>query len=65
LHAIADKSFEVIFVTAYDQYGIQAIKYAALDYLLKPIDIDTKSRSKTLCQKENRAVRVPVTAIDQ
>jgi two-component system LytT family response regulator len=40
LHAIADKSFEVIFVTAYDQYGIQAIKYAALDYLLKPIDID-------------------------
>jgi two-component system LytT family response regulator len=40
LQAMPDKLFEVIFVTAYDQYGIQAIKYAALDYLLKPIDID-------------------------
>jgi two-component system LytT family response regulator len=33
-------NFEIIFVTAYDQYGIQAVKFAALDYLLKPIDID-------------------------
>jgi two-component system, LytTR family, response regulator len=31
-------AFEIIFVTAYDQYGIQAIKFAALDYLLKPVN---------------------------
>jgi len=37
LDRITDKSFEVIFVTAFDQYGIQAIKFAALDYLLKPV----------------------------
>ena len=40
LKLVNNKLFEVIFVTAYDQYGIQAVKFAALDYLLKPVDID-------------------------
>lgn len=40
LKLLPKRNFEVIFVTAYDQYGIPAVKFAALDYLLKPIDIE-------------------------
>lgn len=33
-------TFEVIFVSAYDKYAIKAIRFSALDFLLKPIDVD-------------------------
>lgn len=39
LKSLSNYSFEVIFVTAYDQYGIKAVKFAAIDYLLKPINV--------------------------
>lgn len=32
--------FEIIFVTAYDNYAVKAFELAALDYLLKPIDVE-------------------------
>lgn len=38
LEQFTEMSFAIIFTTSYDQYAIKAIRFSALDYLLKPID---------------------------
>jgi two-component system LytT family response regulator len=38
LELIAPVNFRIIFTTSYDQYAIKAIRFSALDYLLKPVD---------------------------
>ncbi len=48
--------FEVIFTTAYKQYAIDAIKFAALDYLLKPINyIDLRDVLTRLEKKQSKS----------
>lgn len=42
--------FKVIFVTAHDQYALRAIKFNALDYLLKPVSIDELIRAVKKCK---------------
>ncbi len=40
LREVGNINFEVIFTTAYDRFAVQAFKFSALDYLLKPVDKD-------------------------
>lgn len=39
LEQLSNRNFELIFVTAYDHYAIRAIRFSAIDYLLKPVNV--------------------------
>ena len=54
LEALKSFDFDVIFTTAYDNYGIQAVKFSALDYLLKPV------RNKELVEAIERHLKKSV-----
>ena len=59
LTAIKNIDFEVIFTTAYSEYALKAIKFSAIDYLLKPIDIeDLQSAVAKIEKKQDQ----PITA---
>jgi two-component system, LytTR family, response regulator len=64
LQHLTYKEFSLIFVTAYDHYAITAIRYSALDYLVKPVDIEelkeavAKAESNRLNQSGNLQVQL-------
>ena len=45
LERLGDIDFEIIFTTAYSEFALPAFKYSAIDYLLKPIDVNDLKRA--------------------
>lgn len=60
LQQLSFKSFALIFVTAYDHYAIKAIRYSALDYLVKPVEVEelTAAVAKALINRNNQSSRL-------
>jgi len=52
-------NFEIIFTTAYEKYAVQAFRFSALDYLLKPVD---EHELKTAVNKLNQLISKTDTA---
>jgi two-component system LytT family response regulator len=58
LELLKEHPFEVIFVTAYDQYAIKAIRYSALDYLLKPVIPEDLVRAVEKAENRKQTARL-------
>lgn len=64
LQKIGECPFQVVFITAYDQYALEAFKFSAIDYLLKPIDPDdlvsSVNKVKEVINRKNDQVKFQV-----
>ena len=57
LEKLPEINFEIIFTTSYDQYAIKAIRFSALDYLLKPVEREELQRA---VQKVSQRLQFPL-----
>lgn len=63
LKKFAHVPFELIFVTSFDQYAIAAIKFSALDYLLKPVEVEdlkkaVKKAEERIHSKQGNTIQI-------
>lgn len=65
LKAIPDAQFQVIFTTAHDKYALQAFRFCALDYLLKPVDADELQNAlmKVTSMKNNNGISEQISEL--
>jgi two-component system LytT family response regulator len=57
LEQLHEINFHLIFVTSYDAYALKAIRFSAIDYLLKPVD---REELQTAVQKVVKRMQVPL-----
>ncbi|HSG67092.1 MAG TPA: LytTR family DNA-binding domain-containing protein [Bacteroidales bacterium] len=62
LRQVQDQDFFLVFITAFEEFAIRAIKFSALDYILKPLDPDeligAVEKAKQAIEKENLSFRL-------
>lgn len=56
-----DDTVEIVFVTAYGQYALEAFRVNALDYLMKPLSFEAVSRTVSRLLKRKGSLPAPVT----
>jgi len=57
LEQLPSVEFEIIFTTSYDQYALKAIRFSAIDYLLKPVDSDELQKAiKKVIQRSQKPI---------
>lgn len=54
LEKLGNINFELIFTTSYDQYAIKAIRFSAMDYLLKPVDREELQKAVQKAAQRNQ-----------
>ena len=65
LEQVEDIDFHLIFTTAYDQYAVQAFRYSAVDYLLKPIVAEDLINAMTRLESRYKGNREQMQALEQ
>ena len=57
LEQLTSINFHLIFTTSYDQYALKAIRFSAIDYLLKPVD---REELKNAVNKVRQRIQIPL-----
>ncbi len=65
LKLLPKRNFQVIFVTAYDKYAVEAFRFSAIDYLLKPVDPEdmVQAVAKAKKQMKNAAFEMQLATL--
>ena len=66
LEQLPSINFDIIFTTSYDQYALKAIRFSAIDYLLKPVDREELQKAvQKVMQRSQRTIAQQVEILMQ